>query len=201
MNADGIAEILRQEIELGALPAGARLQQEDVAQRFGVSRHPVRHALDRLTMEGLLSHQPDRTLVVSGLAEREQIHIAEVRVMLESEALRQSFPTITPRLLRRAQRLAEELAEEDNPLRMEELDIAFHALLYSGSPNARLGRLIDSLRREGRRSYHSQIKDQRQRYADDHDALLAACARKDLTEALTVLARHLIHAHLQKGEY
>jgi len=68
--------------------------------------------------------------------------------MPESEALRQSFPTITPRLLRRAQRLAEELSEEDNPLRMEELDVAFHVLLYSGSPNTRLGRLIESLRRE-----------------------------------------------------
>lgn len=152
--------------------------------------------------EGLLSHQTDRTLIVSGLAEREQIHIAEVRAMLESEALRQSFPTITPRLLRRAQRLAEELYEEDNPLRMEELDVAFHVLLYSGSPNTRLGRLIESLRRESRRFYHLQIKDQRQRqhYADDHEALLEACARKDLTEALTVLARHLIHAHLQKGD-
>lgn len=198
MNADAIAEKLRQHIELGVLPVGARLQQEDVAQQFGVSRHPVRHALDRLTTEGLLNHQPDRTLVVSGLTDREQIHIAEVRVMLESEALRQSFPALTPRLLRSAQRLAEELAEEDNPLRMEELDIAFHALLYSGSPNARLGRLIESLRREGRRAYHSQLKDRRQRkrYADDHQALLAACARRDLTDALAVLARHLTPAHL-----
>ena len=54
----------------------------------------------------------------------------------------------------------------------------------------------------GLRFYHLQIKDQRQRqhYAEDHEALLEACARKDLTEALTVLARHLIHAHLQKGD-
>ena len=193
MDPNSIAETLRQDIEAGALAPGAPLQQEEVARRFGVSRQPVRQAFDRLSAEGLLRRRSDRTLVVAGLTAEEAAEITGIRILLESEALRLAFPHIDERTLRTARRIAADLTEEDDPVRIEELDVAFHATLYKGCGNRRLHHMIESLRRESRRAYQTQPKGSvsRRQFADEHDALLRACEDKDLPGAMSILARHL----------
>jgi len=174
------------------LVPGAPLRQEEIARRFGVSRQPVRQALHRLVAEGLLAKRSDRTLVVIGLDERDAAEIANIRVVLESEALRQAFQHLDARSIRAARRIAEDLADEDDPLQMEELDVAFHQALYKGCDNHRLKRLIDSLRRESRRAYHTQPSPSanRKRYVEDHEELLQACEQRDISRALVALAKH-----------
>jgi len=198
-----IAETLRQEIEARRLPPDAVLHQEALAARFGVSRQPVRRALDRLLAEGLLTRRPDRSLAVAGLSAEQGRELAALRVLVESEALRLSLPRLAPRDLRRAERLAAELSEEDDPAAIEELDVAFHAALYGACGNARMLRLIDSLRREGRRAYALQPPGSafRATMAAQHDSILAACRAGDAAGAAVALAAHLrAAADPQPGE-
>lgn len=175
------------------LPPGAVLKQELLAERFGVSRQPVRQALDRLLASGLLDRRPDRSLAVAALSEEQARELAEIRASLEQTALRASLPALTDSDLRKARRLNEDLVEEDDPRMLEELDIDFHRVLYGRCGNARLLDMIDHLRRESRRAYARQPKgsDERVILHAEHGAIIDACERRDKEAALGALSNHL----------
>ncbi|MBZ9789042.1 GntR family transcriptional regulator [Rhizobium sp. 3T7] len=193
MDTNTIATALRREIEGGRLQPGTVLKQELLAQRFGVSRQPVRQALDRLLASGLLDRRPDRSLAVAGLTEEQARELADIRAALESMALRGALPTLGDSDLRKAQRLNEDLVEEEDPATLEELDVAFHRTLYGRCGNARLLSMIDELRRESRRAYSRQPKgsDERVILHTEHHAIIEACARRDEAAALQALSDHL----------
>lgn len=193
MDTNIIAAALRREIEGGTLPPGTVLKQEVLAERFGVSRQPVRQALDRLLASGLLNRRPDRSLAVSGLTEEESRELAEIRAALESTALRASLPMLGDSDLRKARRINEDLVEEEDSAILEELDIAFHRTLYGRCGNDRLLSMIDDLRRESRRAYARQPKgsDERVVLHAEHRAIIDACERRDEAAALQALSNHL----------
>ncbi|EJL54480.1 transcriptional regulator [Rhizobium sp. CF122] len=193
MDTTTIATALRREIEAGRLLPGTVLKQELLAKRFGVSRQPVRQALDRLLASGLLDRRPDRSLAVAGLTEEQARELADIRAALESMALRGALPTLGGSDLRKAQRLNEDLVEEEDPATLEELDVAFHRTLYGRCGNARLLSMIDELRRESRRAYSRQPKgsDERVILHAEHRAIIDACARRDEAAALQALSDHL----------
>jgi DNA-binding GntR family transcriptional regulator len=183
MDTNEIVVVLRREIEGGMLAPGAVLKQELLAERFGVSRQPVRQALDRLLASGLLA----------GLSEEQARELAQIRASLERTALRTSLPALTDSDLRKARRLNEDLVEEEDPRTLEELDIKFHRTLYKRCGNARLLGMIDDLRRESRRAYQRQPKgsDERVILHAEHGAIIDACERCDIAAALKALSHHL----------
>jgi DNA-binding GntR family transcriptional regulator len=193
MDTNDIVMSLRREIEAGTLQPGSELKQELLAQRFGVSRQPVRQALDRLLASGLLERRPNRSLAVSGLNEEQARQLAEIRVSLEATALQASIPALTDSDVRKARRLNEDIVEEEDADVLEELDIAFHRTLYGRCGNVWLLDMIDDLRRESRRAYSRQPKGSRERTGlhAEHQAIIDACARRDLSDALQALTQHL----------
>jgi len=193
MDTNLIATALRREIEGGSLPPGTVLKQELLAERFGVSRQPVRQALDRLLASGLLDRRPNRSLAVAGLTEEQARELAEIRAALESMALRAALPLLGDSDLRKARRLNEDLIEEDDPATLEELDVAFHRTLYGRCGNRRLLSMIDELRRESRRAYLRQPKGSNERVIlhAEHRAIIDACAHRDEAAALKSLSEHL----------
>jgi DNA-binding GntR family transcriptional regulator len=193
MDPKSIYSALEDAIESGALAPGAVLKQELIAARFGVSRQPVRQALNRLLGNGLLVRRPDRSLAVPILSEREAMELSELRAILEVAALEQSIPALAPSALRTAERLNRDLFAEYDPARILELDQQFHLALYSGCTNTRLLRDLGALRREARRSCLHQRPGARERtdFFEEHAALIAACARRDLAAATAHLRRHL----------
>jgi DNA-binding GntR family transcriptional regulator len=193
MDTKEIVNSIRADIEIGILASGAVLKQELLAERFGVSRQPVRQALDRLLAMGLLQRRPDRSLAVSGLNEEQARELAEIRASLEVTALRASMEVLTDSDLRKARRLNEDLLEEEDPQLIEELDIAFHRSLYDRCGNARLLAMIDDLRRESRRAYARQPKGSQARTVlhAEHRAIIEACAQRDDGRALQALSEHL----------
>ncbi|MAZ34086.1 MAG: transcriptional regulator, partial [Thalassospira sp.] len=145
MDPNKITETLQSEIENGTLAPGTILKQERLAERFGVSRQPVRQALERLLANGLLTKRSDRSLAVNGLSANEARELSQIRISLESTALILSIPHLTQRDLRKAIRLNDDLFEEEAPAIIEELDIAFHRTLYAPCGNGRLLQMIDEL--------------------------------------------------------
>lgn len=87
MDPKSIFSELKDEIESGELAPGSVLKQESIAERFGVSRQPVRQALDRLLGSGLAVRRPDRSLAVAILSVREATELCEVRSILEGRCL------------------------------------------------------------------------------------------------------------------
>src|SRR6478752_7016094 len=92
---DLIAETLRDEILRGAIPPGAALRQEELAERFGVSRLPVRDALMRLETQGLVHVYPNRGAFVISLSAEEVREIYEMRLLLEGDILERAVPRMT----------------------------------------------------------------------------------------------------------
>lgn len=83
-----VADKIRDEILEGRLPAGSRLVELDLAERFGVSRGPVRDALAELAREGLAEDIPRRGTFVSSLTETDLAEVYVIRRALEEAAVR-----------------------------------------------------------------------------------------------------------------
>src|SRR6476620_3987905 len=92
---DLIAETLRDDILRGAIPPGAALRQEEPADRFGVSRLPVRDALLRLEAQGLVHVYPNRGAFVISLSADEVRDIFELRLLLEGDIIERAVPRTT----------------------------------------------------------------------------------------------------------
>lgn len=193
MDPKSIFSELQDEIESGELAPGSVLKQETIAERFGVSRQPVRQALDRLLGSGLVVRRPDRSLAVAILSEREATELCGLRAILEVAALEQSVPLLSPPVLRKAERLNDELIAEYDPVRIEELDQHFHLILYSGCENTRLLKTITTLRRESRRATIHQKHGAQERieFFEEHAAIISACAKRDFNAAAQHLRHHL----------
>jgi len=137
-----IVEQLRKEVLSGALPEGQALREQPLAERFGVSRGPIRDALLQLTQEGLLVSQPNRGVRVgkapsAGL----QPLIVEFRRRLERHALEQIFDELTPGDLAE---LAKPLQEFKTACKRQDMaavvehDMAFHRWIVERARDADL---------------------------------------------------------------
>ncbi|HZX69006.1 MAG TPA: GntR family transcriptional regulator, partial [Candidatus Elarobacter sp.] len=88
--SETLVEELREAILTGRYAPGARLVQDDLAEAFGVSRIPLREALRRLEGEGLVLISPNRGAVVRTLAPKDVVDLYDLRLALESLALRRA---------------------------------------------------------------------------------------------------------------
>jgi len=93
--ADDIARVLEDEIVGGAIEPGTVLRQEQLSERFDVSRTPIREALRRLAALGLVSFEPNRGVRVQGLSPQELREAFLVRAELEALATSVATPRMT----------------------------------------------------------------------------------------------------------
>ncbi|MDF1793046.1 MAG: GntR family transcriptional regulator [Thalassobaculaceae bacterium] len=188
-----IADRLREDIRSGMLDAGATLHQEALAARFGVSRQPVRLAIESLRASGWAEAGRGRSMKVVEMSGEALGHLVAVRRLIERAALVEALPHRTERDVLEATHLQERIEIETDPKALEELDSAFHAVLYRAGGNPRLLALVDDLRREDRRPYHAQQPDTpiRAVWTRQHRALLAAFRDGDCARADAALDAHL----------
>jgi len=191
--ADRIAAILREAIAAGSLPAGTPLRQDELAQRFGFSRMPIRDALRQLDAEGVVTIHPTRGAFVARMDSREIAEIFAVRALLEREALRLALPKLGDDDLRRAAVLLDQLDAEADVARWGALNRDFHLALYRPCGNARLIDLIDAQHRAADRYVRVLLAnlDYRNRSQHEHRKLLAACRKGAEEKGLSWLSRHL----------
>src|ERR1700756_1243251 len=119
-------ELLLAGIENGELPAGTRLRETELAQRFSLSRTPIREALKRLEQQGLVRHEP-HGLVVTSLNYNQIAELYLLREVLEGTAARlaaQHASDIEIGLLQEMVEKDRALAEQ--PTRLAKTNRAFH---------------------------------------------------------------------------
>jgi DNA-binding GntR family transcriptional regulator len=149
---DLVLDTLRQAILDGILPPGTRLRQEDLALAFATSRIPVREALRVLQYEGLASSEPHRGFTVTALDADQIEEIYDLRIVLETHAVRLAIPLLTDRDVVELQALYDEMeSTEDSDIRLAMRE-KFYFRLYGVTARPRLVGLISRLRQEVARS-------------------------------------------------
>ena len=191
--ADAVAVALRRALHHGRWAPGAPLRQEDLAAEFGVSRIPVREALNKLQAEGLVVVEPNRGAFVARLSAHEVDEIFDLRVLLECDALRHAIPQHTTRTLRQLHALQAELDAEDDPNLWLSTDAAFHEVLYAPSNRGKTLEMIAMLRASVTRLYRAHLSPNTRRkgWRDEHHALLKAVSAGQVDKAVAALTRHL----------
>lgn len=198
-----VAHVLRQAIMAGLFQDGQALRQDELAAELGLSKIPIREALRRLEAEGLVVFYPNRGAVVAALSAVEAQEIAEMRVALETLALRLALPKLTPRMLTQARAILDELDHETEVARWSTLNWEFHAALYAPAQRPRLITTLTTLHSSVDR-YMRVILATMQHQAQsqqEHRALLAACEQRDEPAACAILDNHITTASAMLVEY
>lgn len=191
-----IEERLRSAILDGRLPPGTAIRQQELATLFGVSRMPVREAIRQLEAQSLLKVVMHKGAVVAPLIGEDAVDTYDLRLILESEALRQSIPLLDAADIALARDYIRQLETETRHAEIGRLNRLFHMTLYGKATNKKLLRLIDNELSEEERflRFHLSSMGLGQLTQDDHTALADAASDKLIDEALLVLERHLSNA-------
>ncbi len=198
---DIVFEHLRTAIITGALRPGERLMELQLAEDMGVSRTPVREAIRKLELEGLVSMVARRGAYVSDLSIRDIAETFEVRAALESLAAGLATERIVPEELEQLERVLVEIGaceQRDDIERMVELDEEFHALLFAATRNSKLSQIISNLREQIARFRRSSLSTPGRIKAVFHE-------HKSIVEAISdrnsALAQALAREHIENAEH
>jgi DNA-binding GntR family transcriptional regulator len=193
---DHVLDQIRTAILAGRLPAGETLRQEDLAERLGVSRMPVREAIRRLHAEGLVEVLPSRRVRVAPLDRAEIEDIYDMRAALEPLAVRLAVPRLTKAQLRDAAHALEAADDEDDADTFGVRNAAFHLALMTPCERPRLLNGIASLLDLSDRYQRAALRDEEHnaRVREEHAALLAAARAGDAATAADLTERHVRQA-------
>lgn len=175
----------------GELTPGTRLRQDELAADLGVSKIPVREALQRLAAAGLLTFASNRGASVPMLTADDAVENYALRRAIEPLLLKQALPLLTVVDLAEA-----EMALTDATLSTTEANWAFHRALYNASGWTR-GLAIAEMLHASVAPYVRLYTEQLGGAADsntEHQDLLTSCRQGDADTASALLETHLVHA-------
>lgn len=193
---DHVLDELRTAILAGRLPAGGTLRQEELAERLGVSRMPVREAIKRLHAEGLVEILPSRRVRVAALERAEIEDIYDMRAVLEPLAVGLAVPRLTKAQLRDAAHALEGADDEQDADTFGMRNAAFHLALMNACERPRLRNGIASLLDLSDRYQRAALRDEEHnaRVREEHAALLAAARDHDAESAARLTEEHVRQA-------
>jgi DNA-binding GntR family transcriptional regulator len=190
---------VRNEILRGLLLPGNVVAEGAVAEELGISKTPVRQALQTLRREGLLELGPRRQLVVSGFSAEHRREVLDVRVALESLSVRRACETMTIaqidqlRLLLIQQKRAVDTAREETFI---DLDEQFHLHIAAAAGLPIVERFLNQLRGFVRltRLGTTRPAGHLQEVYDEHEKIADMLEARSPARAERALREHLAHA-------
>lgn len=201
--ADYVYAKLRQGIENGTYPPGSRMREIDLAKRLGVSRTPVRQALARLEVEGMLALAPRGGLSVARLDSDAIAELYDMREALETNAASFAARNASPRQI---EALFDIMGEEPGPdadaAEFVRHNTRLHQAIYDAARNRFLNKamqaLHDALVLLGPTTLVGQAR--RKAAHDEHAALVDAIARRDEASAAEIARAHIRNAYQVRVE-
>ena len=184
---------LREAIVSGLLQPGDRLMQEELAERLGVSRMPVREALRRLEAEGLVVLQPYRGALVANLSSTELQELYELRIALETLALGFGIPVMDTQSFEAMEVTLAQMDLETDSTTWLDLNAKFHSLLYQSAGRKLLHEHIENLRNKSDRFLRlfASRRDRTAQAQREHWAIIHACRDRNIEQACNFLRDHL----------
>lgn len=193
---DVVFNTLRKAILRGELKPGERLMEIQLANKLGVSRTPIREAIRKLELEGLVLMIPRKGAEVAKISEKSLRDVLEVRRAMEELAIELACQRMSGddiRNLSDANARFGAAVEGGEPMEMAEADEHFHDIIYEGTENVRLIQLLNNLREQMYRYRLEYVKDidKRQILLSEHERILKAVKERKVAEAKELMREHI----------
>lgn len=193
---DVVFNTLRQAILKGELEPGERLMEIQLADRLGVSRTPIREAIRKLELEGLVLMIPRKGAEVAKISEKSLRDVLEVRRSLEELAIELACERMSEEDIERleaAQEVFREAVKHGDSMTIAETDEAYHDVIYISTGNNRLVQILNNLREQMYRYRLEYIKDEdkRQVLLAEHTLILDAIKGRRVAEAKKAIREHI----------
>lgn len=189
--------MLRKMIMKREFTPNERLDAYEIAKQLGISRTPVRDALNMLDAEGFIQTLPRKGTFVTGIYRDDLIQIFQYREMMELYTLEAGFPELVksaPALLDIIRKWDQELANEeyDGSVIMES-DVLIHKLIVQSAGNPRIVKAYESLNChvQTARGYYLQDMNRITASHAEHKMILEAVEQQDRERARDMLKHHL----------
>ncbi len=198
--ASALVDALRERILRLDIPEGGQLRQDSLAAEFGVSRIPVREALQQLEGEGLVSQTAHKGYTVTVLSLDDIREVFDLRALLEVDMLRRAIPRITPKDIETARSVMaafdDMLARESEEANWGRLNSRLHSALYAPGDRPRTMQILQNLHRNADRYLRVQFRLTRsnERAHAEHGRLVDLCEKGDVDEATRLLDAHIADA-------
>ena len=194
---DVVFNTLRQAILKGELKPGERLMEIQLANKLGVSRTPVREAIRKLELEGLVLMIPRKGAEVAEITRQDMEDVLEVRTALEELAVKDACDHITDAQLSELKKASNEfkkaLLEGKDLVTCADADMHFHDVILSATNNRRLIQMLNNLSEQMYRYRMEYLKDERthQTLIEEHDAIRRALKKHDKVKAGAAIRVHI----------
>ena len=193
---DVVFNTLRQAILRGEMEPGERLMEIQLAQKLGVSRTPIREAIRKLELEGLVIMIPRKGAEVAHITEKDMRDVLEVRCTLEELAVALACKNVTPERimdLRAANKVFESAIVSKDVVNIVDADVQFHDTIYAMTDNDMLIQIINKLREQMYRYRLEYVKDARTHsiLINEHNDIIQKLADKDVEGAKMFMRQHI----------
>ena len=193
---DVVFNTLRQAILKGELEPGERLMEIQLAERLGVSRTPIREAIRKLELEGLVLMIPRKGAEVAKISARSLRDVLEVRRALEELAIELACQRMSEEEVGNLQKAQEDFKKaiaEGDAMKIAETDEHFHDVIYEGTQNAKLIQMLNNLREQMYRYRLEYIKDEDKRkiLVLEHEKILKTVRERKVAEAKEAVREHI----------
>ncbi|MDF2821503.1 MAG: GntR family transcriptional regulator [Clostridiales bacterium] len=195
---DVVFNTLRQAILKGELAPGERLMEKQLADRMGVSRTPIREAIRKLELEGLVVMIARKGAEVARITEKDLKDVLEVRCALEELAVKIACDKMSDKNVARLRKTIEDFKEaviKKNVGKIIDKDVEFHDIIFESTENDKLIQIVNNLREQFYRYRVEHI-----RKSTDHSELLAehleivkAISEKNVKVAMEAARAHIIN--------
>jgi len=181
---DVVFKTLRQAILTGELKPGERLMEIHLANKLGVSRTPIREAIRKLELEGLVIMIPRRGAEVAQITEKSMNDVLEVRRALDALCVELACERITEEELEELKKACvtfEEAVKTGDTRKIAQADVALHDIIVHATGNERLIQLVNNLAEQMYRYRFEYIKDasQHQTLVEEHRIIYESIVNKD----------------------
>lgn len=193
---DVVFKTLRQAILRGELKPGERLMEIQLANKLGVSRTPIREAIRKLELEGLVLTIPRKGAEVADITEKSLRDVLEVRRALEALSVQLACDRITDEEIQKLEEAArefEEILKCDDITEIAEADVNFHDIIYRATDNQRLIQLLSNLGEQMYRYRVEYLKDPavHEQLISEHEEIICHIKKHEKDEAVKIVCEHI----------
>ena len=193
---DVVFNTLRQAILRGELKPGERLMEIKLANKLGVSRTPIREAIRKLELEGLVLIIPRRGAEVAQITEKSLRDVLEVRRSLEALSVRLACERMGAQGLSELKKAEEDLEKvlgHDDITVVAEADVAFHDVIYLATDNQRLIQLLSNFREQmyRYRAEYLKRKECHPKLLEEHREIIRAIENSEVEQATRITCQHI----------
>lgn len=193
---DVVFNTLRQAILTGELKPGERLMEIHLANKLGVSRTPIREAIRKLELEGLVKMIPRRGAEVAQITGKSLQDVLEVRRSLDALCAELACQRISDEeiaALEKARDAFEAATATGNTREIAAADVAMHDIIVQATGNTRLVQLVNNLAEQMYRYRFEYIKDfsMHGRLIEEHRIICEAIKNRDQATAATAAVTHI----------